>query len=288
MQNMIDRPPWRANFVDTLHLLGQAVTRLPFGVPDPVLRGAAAVELYTGSLWPAAAPELLTVAARPLIAELFAVGFRWGRPGHPDGGVWHPELQIGVDIIERRAAMEPSEVSNLLAVTIDRRFEEQAEREPVSVKVIGIEDLITEQVTFSLTEGAPSRETATRVRVLTALGRAGVGGRFQVGYLQRRLAWETSGEVVLDAQPGEEEGEDVGAARTITLSQMRTLIGAWLAKNGFSFVRSASQTARGRDTIRIRQVRCCNDEPGREGGPSAVPTNVVPFGGAAPIPHPQE
>jgi len=288
MQNMIDRPPWRANFVDTLHLLGQAVTRLPFGVPDPVLRGAAAVELYTGSLWPAAALELLTVAARPLIAELFAVGFRWGRPGHPDGGVWHPELQIGVDIIERRAAMEPSEVSNLLAVTIDRRFEEQAEREPVSVKVIGIEDLITQQVTFSLTEGAPSREAATRARVLTALGRAGVGGRFQVGYLQRRLAWETSGEVVLDAQPGEEEGEDAATARTITLSQMRTLIGAWLAKNGFSFVRSASQTARGRDTLRIRRVRCRNDEPGREGGPSTVPTNVVPFGGAAPRPHPQE
>ena len=288
MQTVIDRPLWRANFVGALQLLGQAVTRLPFGVPDPVLRGAAAVELYTGSLWPAAALELLTVAARPLIAELFAVGFRWGRPGHLDGGVWHPELQIGVDITERRTAMEPSEVSNLIAVSIDRRFEEQAESEAVSVKVIGIEDLITEQVAFSLTDGAPSREAATRVRMLTALGRAGVGGRFHVGYLQRRLAWETSSEVVLDAQPGEEEGEDAGAARTITLSQMRTLIGAWLDKRGFSFVRSASQTARGRDTMRMRRLRFCNDEPGWERGSSAVPTNVVPFGGAAPVPHPQE
>src|ERR1700683_5507365 len=141
MQNMIDRPLWRADFVGTLQLLREAVTRLPCGVSAPVLRGAAAVELYTGSLWPAAALELLTVAARPLIAELFAVGFRWGRPGHPGGGGWHSGLEIGVGIIERRAAMEPSEVSNLLAVTIDRRFEEQAEREPVSVKVIGIEDL---------------------------------------------------------------------------------------------------------------------------------------------------
>jgi len=188
MKNVIDPTPWRPNFVDALSLLGQAVTCLPFGVPDPVLRGAAAVELYTGSLWPAATLELLMADARPLIAELFAVGFHWGRPGHASGGVWHPELQIGIEIAEHRAAMGPAEVSNLLAVAIDRRFDGQAARVPVSVKVIGVEDLITEQITFSLTEGTPSKEAVRRARVLTALGRAGVGGRFQVGYLQRRLA----------------------------------------------------------------------------------------------------
>ena len=202
--------------------------------------------------------------------------------------MWHPELQIGVDITERPAAMGLAEVSSLLAVAIDRRFEEQAERETAFVQSIGIEDLIAEQVTLSLTEGAPSREAATRARVLAALGRAGVGGRFHVGYLQRRLAWETGGQVVLDAQPGEEEGEDAGAARTITLSQMQTSIGAWLAKSGFSFVHSTSQTASGQNTIRVRRGRYRNDEPGREGGPSAVPTNVVPFGGAVLVPHPQE
>ena len=103
--NVIEELPWRANFLDALRLLGQAVTRLPFGIPDPVLGGAAAVELYTGSLWPAATLELLTVAAGPLIAELFAVGFRWGRPGHASGGVWHPKLQTGIEIAEHRAAM---------------------------------------------------------------------------------------------------------------------------------------------------------------------------------------
>ena len=69
-----------------------------------------------------------------------------------------------------------AETSNLLAVAIDRRFDGQADRVPVSVKVIGVEDLITEQITVSRTEGAPSREAVTRVRALTALARAGVGG----------------------------------------------------------------------------------------------------------------
>jgi hypothetical protein len=285
MKNVIDALPWRANFVDALCMLGQAVTRLPFGVPDPVLRGAAAVELYTGSLWPAAALELLTVAARPLIAELFAVGFHWGRPGHANGGAWHPELQIGIEIAEHREAMGPAEASNLLAVVIDRRFDGQADRVPVSVKVIGVEDLITEQIIFSLTEGAPSREAATRARVLTALGRAGVGGRFQLGYLQRRLAWETGGEVVIDAQPGEEEGEDAGAARAITLSQMQAVIDAWLDRSGYSFVHNGSRVAGQRGMNRTRQNCYRNEESGRAGGRSAAPTNVVPFSGVTSVLH---
>jgi hypothetical protein len=288
MKKVIDPLPWRANFVDALRLLGQAVTRLPFGVPDPVLRGTAAVELYTGSLWPAAALELLTVAARPLIAELFAVGFHWRRPGHASGGVWHPELQIGIEIAEYRAAMGSAEASNLLAVAIDRRFNGQADRVPVSVKVIGVEDLITEQNTVSLTEGAPSREAVTRVRALTALARAGVGGRFQVGYLQRRLAWETGGEVVIDAQPDEDEGEGAGAARVITLSQMQAVIDTWLGKSGYAFVHNRTQIAGRRGMNRVRRNCYRNEEPGRAGGQSAAPTNVVPFSGIAAVLHLQE
>ena len=90
-------------------------------------------------------------------------------------------------------------------------------------------------------------------------------------------------------KPGEEYGEDAGAARTISLSQMQTLIGAWFAKSGFLSVRSAPQTASGHEydpACDGADIVTTNRE--RERGPSAVPTNVVPFGGAVLVPHPQE
>ena len=45
--------------------------------PDPVLHGSSAIELYTGGLWSAADLDLYTMEPRPLIAELFGMGFRW-------------------------------------------------------------------------------------------------------------------------------------------------------------------------------------------------------------------
>ena len=72
-----DHALWRDSFVGALRLLGQAVTRLPFGVPDPILCGASAVALYTGDLWPVGELQVIAADTRPLIAELFAAGFRW-------------------------------------------------------------------------------------------------------------------------------------------------------------------------------------------------------------------
>ena len=82
MRDVIRRALWRVNFIDALQLVGQASARLPFGVPDPVLHGSSAVELYTGGLWSAADLDLCALEPCPLIAELFGMGFRWAeRPG---------------------------------------------------------------------------------------------------------------------------------------------------------------------------------------------------------------
>jgi hypothetical protein len=51
---------WRKDFVAALRLIGSAAARLPFGVPEPVLGGLAAMELYSGGLWPTPQVELLT------------------------------------------------------------------------------------------------------------------------------------------------------------------------------------------------------------------------------------
>ena len=119
MQQADERAPWRANFVEALGLLARAAAGLPFGVPDPVLSGASAVELYSGGLWSAAVLEVLAEDAARLTAELFAVGFRWAdRPRHLGRGLWHPELLIGIDIIDR-APLGPGELSNVLTVGVD-------------------------------------------------------------------------------------------------------------------------------------------------------------------------
>jgi hypothetical protein len=76
MHHVSDHAPWRANFVGTLQLLGQAALRQPFGISDPVLCGAAAVELYTGGLCTAGTLEVFAADTRSLTAELFAAGFR--------------------------------------------------------------------------------------------------------------------------------------------------------------------------------------------------------------------
>src|SRR5580700_1427456 len=115
-----DHALWRDSFVGALRLLGQAVTRLPFGVPDPILCGASAVALYTGDLWPVGELQVIAADARPLTAELFAVGFRWTRrPLHIGRGLWHPQLQISADVIEGHALSASAEPLNVLSVTVD-------------------------------------------------------------------------------------------------------------------------------------------------------------------------
>ena len=82
MQHPNDSYLWRPNFVGALQLLGEAAARQPFGISDPILRGACAVALYTGGLWSAGCLEVLAADARALIVELFAAGFCWTRrPG---------------------------------------------------------------------------------------------------------------------------------------------------------------------------------------------------------------
>ena len=158
MQQAHDYAPWRANFVEALGLLARAAARLPFGVPDPVLSGTSAVELYSGGLWSAAVLEVLAEDAARLTAELFAAGFRWtNRPQHLGRGLWHSELLIGIDIIDR-VSLGPGELSNMLTVAVVLGTHGSAGKEPGWLKVIGIEDVIAEQVRGWLMDRTPAGE----------------------------------------------------------------------------------------------------------------------------------
>ena len=199
MQIQNDRSCWRTSFISGLQLLAQAAARLPVGVQDPILGGSSAVELYTGGLWASPNLEVLTPHPQALTAELFAVGFRWcERPQQRSAGLWHPGLEIGLEIIDHRSVPEAAGQANRLAIAIDLPPLRSANTEATSLMVIGIEDLIAQEVGHWLAAGARPGECAVRLQTLVGLGREGVGGPLREAYLERRVAWQSDGQVVLE------------------------------------------------------------------------------------------
>jgi hypothetical protein len=282
MQHSHDRTLWRASFIDALRLVGEVAARLPIGVADPVLCGEAAIELYTGGLWVTDDIELSIGQPRLLTAELFAVGFRW-TPSQRCAGrsLWHPEFQMGMKITGDRAPLGAAELANLLIIATGG---ERVDRKRAPLKVIGIEDVIAEQVAFWRTHRVPSAQATTRIQVLVALARRGIGGPFRGGYLQRRLAYDTGGEVALETTwPGEGTAYDT-APRAVTLSNMEAVAKTWCVAGGFTFER-APPLASGRPRERSgRRNQDSNDEARREGGSGIVPARIIPFDGMQTVP----
>jgi hypothetical protein len=281
MRHLIRRTLWRASFINALQLVGQVSARLPFGVPDPVLRGSSAIELYTGGLWSAADLDLYTLEPGPLIAELFGMGFRWAeRPQRGGRGLWHPELHIGINIGSGGAPSDIAELSNVLIVINDLDLEQHAQ---ASLKAIGIEDLIAAQVVGCSMLRTPFSEAASLTLALVGLAREGVGGRFRAGYLQRRVAWDTDGAVVLERELSGEAVECDPAPRFTTLTRMQALIESWQVRCGFSFNRPRLAAERLRPGKTTRTDRHRNGEREGQGGTSALMQNIIPCDAVWPV-----
>jgi hypothetical protein len=274
MQMVDTRTHWSRDFLAAMDLAGQASARLPFGVPDPVMGGAAAVALYTGGLWPATALEMTTVDERKLVAELFAVGFRWSR-GTRSVDLWHPDCAIGIDIVSMTAPGTPAEQANQLTVALD--LERHGRSAATTLQVVGIENLIAEQVQGWLLDSAPRGEHVTRLQALVALARAGVGGPLRAGYLQRRLARETQGEVSIDDLSSGAGGSWAGSPRCMDLTDMQSRIQAWRTREGLASDPPAATGVDRPDNALVASIGGRDDElPGgwRSGLASAT---VLPF-----------
>lgn len=280
-----DATSWRESFVAALNVLAQAAARLPVGVLDPALSGASAVELYTGGLWSTRDVELLCDEARPLIIELFTAGFRWTTRSQSVRRVlWHPELQVRVDLAERREPLGGAEQANALVVAVDLRSTGQAGSEPLSLKVVGIEDLIVRLVVGWLRDGAVSGEAAAKLQTLVGLAREGVGGPLRAGYLQRRLASETYGEVVFESPSVEADGELTPQLRRTSLTQMQGVIRVWRARCGLSVARRSLRGEFGKDGAPPRVVMNRTNCPQRGGEWAATTENVIALDDARPVP----
>jgi hypothetical protein len=276
MQQVGNRTHWRMNFLGAMKALAQAGARLPLGVPDPVLCGASAVELYTGGLWPAADLDVLAAEARLLTAELFAVGLRWSdRPRHTARGLWHPELEIGIEIIESHAVPSVAERSNRLIVAMD--LQRSGPVGVVSLKVVGIEDLLVQQAGCWLMDRSPPGEAASRLQVLLGVGREGVGGPLRMGYLQRRLARETNGEDVVETLGSEGEGAHLRTQRTTSLTEMRARISVWRDCHGLPSDPPYSENRGRSGGGSAGLIGNCNRGPGRAGRCDRGSAKILPF-----------
>jgi hypothetical protein len=289
MQHPCNRTLWRSSFIDALQLVGEAAARLPVGASDPVLCGESAVELYTGGLWATDDLELYVLQPRLMTAELFGVGFRWTHhPRHAVRGLWHPELRIRVELIDDRAPLGPAALANLLTVAMSV---ERVERVGTSLKVIGIEDVIAEQVTSWRTRRVPSAQATTRIQTLIALARRGIGGPFRTGYLQRRFAHDTGGEVAFEPTwPGEATEQDT-VPRTMALSNMGTAASTWWVAHGYTLGREKPHASHRPRKGSGRTIHYGNNNTEREGGSGTAMARIIPFDGIQPLPsasqHPE-
>jgi hypothetical protein len=274
---------WRNSFLQALQIVGKAVARLPFGVSDPVLCGGSAVDLYTGGLWPARELELLATEPRPVRAELMALGFHWTeRPPYGERGLWHPGLEFGVTVSTGRDRWRSSAQANILTVVLDVDRDGSDGAGTISLSVIGIEDLITDQIMGCREHGVPQGEAAALIGVLVRLGWAGVGGRFRACYLQRRLLCETQGEVALEPLPLTAGFDDIGP-RTIRLSTMDAVIGAWRMRCGLPYDASGLFNVRPANDGSDLARGGCGETADEEIRPALWTAQIIPFG--APLPR---
>ncbi len=212
---------WRKDFVAAVRTIAASAARLPYGVPEPVLGGLAAIELYSGGLWPTPQVELLAVDPCRLQVELIEAGFRPDQCCPSEArNLWHPTLDRGVTIAPRRPVD-----ANVVAVEIEGAGRQDA----TTIRVVGIEDLIADQITGWLRQGGRRSEITMLVQVLVELGRAGVGGPFRPAYLQHRLAQQSGGEVVLDSSLAPHSLDDP-TPRMTSLSSIGCLVRSWRAK----------------------------------------------------------
>jgi hypothetical protein len=271
---------WRATFIDALHLVGEAAARLPVGASDPILCGESAIELYTGGLWETNVLALHCSHPRLLTAELFAAGFRWSHcPRDSRPGLWHPELRVAVEIADDRASLGPAELANLLMLSLDVKG---LGRVGTSLNVSGVEDVIVEQVASWRSRRVSSSCATARIQVLVALAGRGVGGPLRAGYLRRRLAHDTRGEVALETEWPGEGSEYNTPPRTMAISSMATVINTWCIARGYASER-VPHTPHRRHERSGKKIGRCDDDGGREGGSRTAPGRIIPLDGVQPI-----
>ncbi len=173
---------YRKEFVEALRLLAPAFERLVAeGQPRPVLVGGAAVEFYTGSAVVSGDFDVVTEAQDAFEAILLDLGFvREKRHGRLLRGLYHPDLEMGVEVVSGRLFDGACDETRIRLVDI---------RDGQRIAMAPVEDLIADRM---------GQYCATKARVPEMLDQAiklyQLAEDVDEAYLDRRIQEETQGE----------------------------------------------------------------------------------------------
>lgn len=220
---------WAPRFRTAISLLGQASADLPIGSSEPILVGAAAMALYSGGLWRSNDIELIMDTPRPLHETLFAKGFRWvERPRHVARGLWHPTLDVAVEILPSTDVDYREMLVAELAVPSEP--DAGCESTTTRLRIVGIEDLIA-GCAADWNRRASRGPLASQLQTLIELAHAGIGGGLQIAYLKRRLAEVSAGEIDLNLPDGQLTDRPV-IRRMLTEASLEERFQRWSARQG--------------------------------------------------------
>jgi hypothetical protein len=267
----------RAAFLDTLRTVGQVVHRLPYGVPEPMLDGAAAMSLYTFGLWPCAELELSVTDPVRLTAALTAEGFLHDEnTRHGERKLTRPDLRCAVRISADSLGLRRAIATNVVRVAFDHNPTAMSCTSPSSLSVIGIEDLVADQLAERRGQGGWLCEAAVCIQVLAELGQMGVGGPFRPAYLQRRVSRETNGEAVFELSHTASPLDDLSPRHT-TLTAIANVVRRWRGLRGLFIEADENVFADAPYTSPGDVDRYRNDREERGEQSPALGARIIPF-----------
>jgi hypothetical protein len=277
MGHVNDLSSGRADLLDALQAVGAVVARLPYSVAEPVLCGTAATSLYTAGLWRCAEMALWVADPLALTAALSAEGFRPDDSGGPgEGGFRRSDLRCTLRVAGGGSGVGPAIATNTVRVGLDLDATAIFKRGLFSIRVIGVEDLIADQIVGWLGKGGRQGEAAILSQVLVELGRMGVGGPFRPAYLQRRLDRETNGEAMFELPHTASPLDDLSPRHT-SLNAIANMVNRWRSRRGLFNDVHENGFADALATAPSGADRCRNDQEEREGQVPAPGARIIPF-----------
>ena len=169
---------FRPDFLEALTLLSRGIAEMvERGLQPPVLVGGAAVEFYTDSdVW-SRDFDLVTPHRNELFEVLRAQGFVTATdPGVLRGGVVHPSLRLGVQVVSGQLMDGRAERDRIFVVDV----------EGAPLGIISVEDLIADRVGQAYSDEPPRKDMLTQAVRLLDLAES-----IDESYLDRRICEET-------------------------------------------------------------------------------------------------
>lgn len=110
---------FRREFEQALRLIGEAFADLKAqDKPIPVIVGGAAVEFYTGGMITTGDFDFVSADQPAIETALEKVGFRREhRAGHSMRGLYHPDLNIGAEVVSSRLLDGAADITHTTEVT---------------------------------------------------------------------------------------------------------------------------------------------------------------------------